>query len=401
MMKWQANEDQWVWIQANAQVGCRNGSSEYVGALEQAPKEREDHQKIPNNTTSLKGNRDTGDLTKHCKWTTMEKEQNCIKVKFEDHTDDDDDECFGAQEFFSSNGSLFGFQHSNSTNGTWASRNLSSSCTRAQHNENMGPNKTPKPFYHRDQRPFGSSAACSSHWSGMENCQQHPHLQQYATNSHSMEYTKLPCPLMSPEVPYNSQNMLIKTEYDSDSENVANSYAVSPSQVWMDEKSALKKPSSHFPSRVHLKAELGFNEHPPPCQSPKRWVYSPYNWQCLVMHHSNLIRSGPGRGADDKETCPQNPIGVESMEDMQGAYCCNPFYNTGFAEERELNTQVLKTLCEFKNPSFIPTIKHEPLDSPPLSGSSRNGVQATFSENTLAGSQPHKIMGSTFSQQTV
>ncbi|XP_060103777.1 aryl hydrocarbon receptor repressor [Heteronotia binoei] len=402
MMKWQANEDLWVWIQANSQVCCRNGSSDYATALRQAPKEGDNHQKIPNSTASLKGNRDTLELMKHHKWTTAKKEQDCIKVKFEPHTDDD--ECFSQQEYVSSNGLLFGIQHGNSANGTWTSRNSSSSCTRGQHNENMCPNKTLRPFYSRDQRIFGLSAACSSHWGGIENCQPHPHLPQYTADGHSAEGTKPQYPLISPEALCNPQNMPIKTEYDSDSENVVHSYAVSPSRVWTDEKSAAKKASGHFPNRVHLKAELDFSEQPPLCQSPKRWVYSPYNWQRLVMHHTNNIgRNGSGKGVHYKETTPlgpQNPICVETTEDMQGTYCCNTFYNTSFVDERELNTQVLKTHCEFKNPSFIPTIKHEPLDSPPVSASGQNGVQATFSDYVF-GSQPHKIMGCAFSQQTV
>lgn len=364
-------------------------------------REGDNHQKIPNSTASLKGTRDAVEPMKHHKWTSMKKEQDCIKVKFEPHTDDDD-KCFSPQEFVSYNGSLIGVQHSNSANCTWT-RNPSSSCTRGQPNENMCPNKTLRPFYSRDQRLFSLSAACSSHWGGTENCQPHLHMQQYTADGYSAEGTKPPCPLISPEALYNPQNMLIKTEYDSDSENVANRYAVSPSRVWMEEKSAAKKPSSNFSNRVHLKAELDFNEQPPLGQSPKRWVYSPYNWQRLVMHHtSNINRNGSGKGVHYKETTPlgpQNPICVETMEGLQGTYCSNTFYNASFVDERELNTQVLKTNCEFKNLGFIPTIKHEPLDSPPVSGSGQNGVQAAFPDNVLA-SQPHKIMGCAFSQQT-
>ncbi|KAL8165780.1 UNVERIFIED_CONTAM: hypothetical protein K2H54_055071 [Gekko kuhli] len=406
MMKWQANEDHWVWIQANAQVCYRNGSSDYATALQQAPKEGDHHQKMPNSTASLKGNRDALEPMKHHKWTTMKKEQDCIKVKFEAHADDDDDddEYFSPQEFVSSNGPLFGVQHSNNPNGTWTSRNPSSSCTRGQHNENMCPNKTMRPFYSRDQQVCGLSAACSSHWGGIQNYQPHVHLQQYTADGHSAEGTKLPCPLISPEALYNPQNTLIKTEYDSDSENVANSYAVSPSRVWMDEKGVAKKPSSHFPTRVHLKAELEFNKQPPLCQSPKRWVYSPYNWQRLVMHHTNNVsRNGSGKGVHYKETTPlgpRNPICVETMEGTQGTYCCDTFYNTSFVDETEQDTQIPRTHCEFKNPSFIPAIKHEPLESPTIAGSGQNGVQATFSGNVLS-SQPHKIMGCTFSQQAV
>lgn len=361
------------------------------------------HQKTGNSTGSLKGSRNALEPMKHLKWTTMKKEQDCIKVKFEPQADDDN-KCFSPQEFVSSHGTVFGIQHSNSSNGTWTSRNPLSSCTRGQHNENMCRNRTLRPFYSRDQRLFSLSAACSSHWGGIENCQPYPHLQQYTTDGHSAESAKPPSTLISPEMLYNPQNTMIKTEYDSDSENIMNSYAVSPSRVWMEEKSAAKNPSSHFPARIHLKAELDLSEQPPLCQSPKHCVYSPYNWQCLVMHHTNNIsRNGSGKGVHYKETTPlgpQNPICVEATEGMQGTYCCNAFYNTSFIDERELNTHVLKTHCEFKNPNFIPTIKHEPLDSTPISGSGQNGVQAIFSENVLS-SQPHKTTGCTFSQQTV
>ncbi|XP_077160745.1 aryl hydrocarbon receptor repressor isoform X2 [Paroedura picta] len=399
MIKWPATEDHWVWIQANAQLGHKNGPSSYASALQQAPKEGGNRQKMPNSMASLKGNRDVLEVMKHHKWTTMKKEQDCIKVKFEPHTDDD--KCFSSQDYVSSNGPLFGVQHSCNAKGTWTSRNPSNSCARGQHNENMCPNKTLRPFYSRDQRLFGLSAACPSHWGGTENCQPHLQLQQYLADGHSAEGTKPPCPLVSPEALYSPQNMPIKTEYDSDSENVANSYAISPSRVWIDEKSVAKKPSSHFPTRVHLKTEMDFSEQSSLSQSPRRWVYSPYNWQRLVMHHTNSIsRRGSSKGAHYKETIPlgpQNPICIETMEGVQGTYCCNTFFNTNFVDERELNTQALKTHYEFKNSSFIPAVKHEPLASPPVSGSGQNGVQAAFSENVF-GSQPHKIMGCTFSQ---
>uniref|UniRef100_A0A670JM98 Aryl hydrocarbon receptor repressor n=1 Tax=Podarcis muralis TaxID=64176 RepID=A0A670JM98_PODMU len=391
----QANEDHWVWIQASTQVQYRNGSSEYAIALQQAPEE-DCHQKIASSTTNTKRNRENLVQMKYSKWAPRKKEQDSIKVKFEPCTDDE--ECFIQQELVGPTASLFGTQYSNSRNGISTSVNPSNYCSRSQRNETTCSSKTPRPFYNRDQRLFSLSSACPSPWAGTENCQPHPSLQQCTTQSYSGEYMKLQCPLVSSETPYNTglaHN--IKTEYDSDSENIG---AVSASRVWIGENSTRKKQAIRFPTRVHLKTELDLSEHLSPCQTPKQCVYPPYNWQHIVMHHPNLSRSGPGRGVQSKEIVPlssQNSVCAEAMEAAQDTHYWNEFYNPSLVEEKGLNRQVLKMQCEFKNPSFIQTVKHEPLESSRMSGR----VQTTFPESTLAGSQPHKIMGCAFSQQMV
>lgn len=354
----------------------------------------------------MKGNKEALAQIKHNKWITMKKEQDNIKVKFELSTDDD--ESFLQQECINPTASLVGVQHGNNGNGTWSIRNPSSSCYRSQHNENMCPNKTLRPFHNRDQRFFGLSSTCPSYWGGTENCQPYPGLQQFTADSYSAEYMKLQRPPISSETLYNNglaHNMLIKTEYDSDSENVANTYGISPGQIWIDESSSMKKQSVHFPTRAHLKTELDLHEQQSHCQTPKHCVYPTYNWQHFVMHHtSNASRNGPGKGVHSKETTPlgsQNSSCVETMEGMQVAYYRNQFYNANSVEERGLNNQVRKTHCEFKSPNFIQTIKPEPLDSPPIPCRGQNGVQTTFSESAVPGSHPHKIMGYTFSQQAV
>uniref|UniRef100_A0A8D2J653 Aryl hydrocarbon receptor repressor n=2 Tax=Varanus komodoensis TaxID=61221 RepID=A0A8D2J653_VARKO len=356
LMKLQANEDHWVWIQAGTQVQCRNDS----------------HQKIPNSIASMKGNREALGQMKHNKWIPRKKEQDSIKVKFEPNTDDNEPSI--QQEFVNPTLSLFGVQHSNSGNGIWTSRNPSSSCSRSQRNENTCSNKPPRPFFNRDQHLF-------------KNCQPYPSLQQFTANNYSGEYMKLQRPPVSPETLYNGGltcNMLIKTENDSDSENIANSYTISPSCVWIDENSTVKKQSVHFPSRVHLKTELDHTEQSSPYQTPKHCVYPPYNWQHIVMHQTNNIsKNGLGKMMHNKETTPlgpQNPICIETVENMQGSYYCNQFYNPSLIDERGLNSQFLKTNSEFKNTNFIQTVKHEPLDSPPISGSGQNGAQITFPE---------------------
>ncbi|XP_061446538.1 LOW QUALITY PROTEIN: aryl hydrocarbon receptor repressor [Rhineura floridana] len=400
LKKLQANEDHWVWIQASTQVQYRNGSSEYAIALQQTPKE-DCHQKIPNSTANMKRNRETLGQMKYNKWTPKKKEQDPIKVKFEPSTDE---ECFIEQEFVSPTVSLFGVQHSN-RNGIWTSVNPSSSCSRSQCNENTCSNKTPRPFYNRDQWPLSLSSTCPSHWGGIENCQPYPSLQQFRGEDYSGKYMKLRCPPVSSETLFNTglaHNMLFKSEYDSDSENIAYNYAVSPSQVWIDENSTMKKQSFYFPTRIHLKTELAFSEHLSPCHNPKHCVNPPYNWQHIAAHH-NFSRNGTSKGVHNKDTTPlgpQNAICVETIEGIQDKHC-NEFYNPSLVEERGLNRQVLKTQCEFKNRSFIQTIKHEPLDSAFMSDSGEIGVQTTFPETALAGFHPHKTMGSAFSQQTV
>ncbi|XP_042333402.1 aryl hydrocarbon receptor repressor isoform X2 [Sceloporus undulatus] len=397
LMKLQANKDPWVWIQASTQVQYRNSSSECVSALQQAPKE-EKIQKIPNINASMKGNREHLGQMKHNKWSPRKKEQDNIKVKFEPNTDGD--ECFIQQEFVNPAVSLFGIQHNNSGNGMWASRNQSGICFRGQCNENKCSNKILRSLYSRDEQLFSLSSTCL--WADRENCQLYPSLQQFTADSYLGEYMKLQCPPVSPETLYNTNlahNTLIKTEYDSDYEDLANSYTNSPSCGLMDENSTVKKQSIHFPKRIHLKTEL--IEQPSAGQTPRHCVYPPYNWQHIVMHHTNNVsRSVLGKTTHNKETTsltPPQSMCAEATESPQAPYYSNQFYNASSIEERGLNTQVVKTHTEFKNISFIQTIKHESLDSPPISGSGQKAVETTFCETELAGSHPHKILP----QQTV
>ncbi|XP_020661887.3 aryl hydrocarbon receptor repressor [Pogona vitticeps] len=393
LVKLQANKDHWVWIQANTQVQYRDGSSEYAIALQQTP--REDRiPKIPNSIATMKRNRETLGQKKHSKWSSRKKEQDNIKVKFERNSNNE--EFFIQQEFVNPAVSLLGVQHNNNGHGMWTSRNPPSSCSRSQHNENMYSNKTLRPRYNRDQQLFGLSSTCSSPWGGIESCHPYPSLQQFTLDSYSGEYMKVQCPPVSPETLYNTHNMPIKTEYDSDSENIASSYTISPSQVWMDENYTMKKQSMEFSSRVHLKTELDLGEQFFPCQTPKHCVYSPYNWQHVVMHHTNnLNRNGVGKVVRNKEATslsPQKPICIETTQREPASYYCNQFYSANLIDERGLNGQVLKTHSEFKNPKIVQSVKHEPLDPPFVSDNGQDGVQTSLHETALASFHPHKIM---------
>ncbi|XP_016849946.1 aryl hydrocarbon receptor repressor [Anolis carolinensis] len=385
LMRFQANKDHWFWVQASTHVQCRNGSSECTIALQQAPKE-EKIQKIPNIISSIKGNREQLGQMKHHTWSPRKKEQDNMKVKCEPNTGGN--EHFTKQEYVNPAVSLFGVQHDNSGNGTGTSNNASGFCFRGQHHENMCSNKTLRPFYSREEQFFSLSST------ERENCQLHQGLQQCTADSYLEEYMKLPCPPVSPGTLYNNGlpcNTLIKTEYDSDSENIANSHTILPSCVWVDENSIVKK---HFPARVHLKTELNTQS------SPQHCVYPPYNWQHIVMHHTNNVRTGLGKAMTNKETSLldlSKSIGTEAMESPQTPYYSNQFYSTFSVEEKGLNMQVLKSHSEFKNLCFNQTVKHEPLDSHPISRSSQTTVGMTLCETPLADSHPHKIM----QQQTV
>lgn len=294
-----------------------------------------------------------------------------MKVKFEPNADGD--KSFIQQEFVNPNVSLFGTQRR-----IWTptARNLSA-CSRSQQSETMSPSKTLRPLHNR---LLGLMPACSSHWAGTKNCPPYPRLQKFTVEtSYSAEYMNLQSPLICPETLYNpglaQNNMLIKAEQDSDSENIANNCPVSPSRVWMDESRPTKQQPVHFPTKVPLKTELHPWEPPPACQVPK---HPPYNWQrSIVMNQSNTSTSG--KGVNQREATllrPQKAICVGAVEGVQGTDCCHPLDSGSVVEEGGLYGQVQR----MKNPRFIPRIKPEPCESTPLpGGNGQNGIQARFS----------------------
>ncbi|KAM9386540.1 aryl hydrocarbon receptor repressor [Phaethornis superciliosus] len=410
LVKVQANEDHWVWVQANTQLLCRSGCSEYVLAQQQMLKEEDEQLKIPNSFAGLKGNleglsynsaTETVGQWKHLNWTGVKNEQDSVKVKFEPQTNG---EGFMQEEPLNSNTSVLSVQNNCTTNSNWTLRN-SGSCSVSQR-MNMCSNRRAGPFYNRDQSFLNFASTCPSHWGRAESCQSYSGAQQRCVENYAMDHLKLQRPFTSSESLYDAafpMEMPIKTEYDSDSENIADNYLTSQNGAWQDENGLVRKQVLGYPNRVHLKTEPDLCEPASPCQKPRHCLYTPHNWQCIVANHpSNLNLTRSCKSSRSKEMapfCPQNSSGcLESMANPLHTVCYGHFYSPSPGEEKEQNNEVFKIPCEFKNPCLVQAIKREPLDSPPLSSSGQNRVHPSFPENALAGPVPHKTTECTFLQ---
>ncbi|NXL44970.1 AHRR protein, partial [Podilymbus podiceps] len=410
LVKVQTNEDHWVWVQANTQLLYRSGCSEYVLAQQQMVKEEDEQLKIPSGFASLKGNLEglsynsaieTLGQWKHLNWTGVKNEQDNVKVKFEPHSNG---ECFMQEEPLSSNTSVLGVQNNCTTNSGWTLRN-SSSCSMSQR-MNTCSNRRAGSFYNRDQSFLNLASTCPSHWGSAESCQSYSGVQQRCVENYETDHLKLQRPLLSSESLYDTAfplEMPIKTEYDSDSENIADNYLTSENRAWLDENGSVRKQVFSYPNRVHLKTEPDLFEPATPCQKPRHCLYTPHNWQCIVANHPNSLNLNRScKGSRSKEVapfCPQNSSGcLESMPNLPHTACYSHFYSPSPGEEKEQNNEVFKMPCEFKNPCLVQAIKREPLDSPPLSNSGQHRVHTSFPENTLAGPVPHKTTECTFLQ---
>ncbi|XP_071660433.1 aryl hydrocarbon receptor repressor isoform X2 [Patagioenas fasciata] len=410
LVKVQTNEDHWVWVQANTQFLYRSGCSEYVLAQQQMLKEEDEQLKVPSGFASLKGNVEglsynsaieTLGQWKHLNWTGVKNEQDNVKVKLEPHTNG---ECFMPEEPLSSNTSLLGVQNNCTTNSSWTLRN-SSSCPMSQR-MNACSNRRAGSFYNRDQSFLNLASTCPSHWGSTESCQSYSGVQQRCAENYASDHLKLQRPFVSSEPLYDAPfplEMPIKTEHDSDSENIADNYLTSQNRAWLDENSSVRKPGFSYPNRVNLKTEPDLCEPASLCQKPRHCLYTPHNWQCIVANHpNNLNLNRSCKGSRSKEVapfCPQNSSGcLESLPDLPHTTCYSHFYSSSPGEEKEQNNEVFKMPWEFKNPCLVQAIKREPLDSPPLSNGGQNRVHVSFPENTFAGPVPHKTTECTFLQ---
>ncbi|NXJ59199.1 AHRR protein, partial [Rostratula benghalensis] len=411
LVKVQTNEDHWVWVQANTQLLYRSGCSEYVLAPQQMVKEEDEQLKIPSGFASLKGNLEglsynsaieTLGQWKHLNWTTVKNEQDNVKVKFEPHTNG---ECFMQEEPLSSNtSSVLGIQTNCTTNSSWTFRN-SSSCSMSQR-INTCSNRRAGSFYNRDQSFLNLASTCPSHWGTAESCQSYSSIQQRCAENYATDHLKLQRPLISSESLYDTAfplEMPVKTEYDSDSENISDNYLMSQNRAWLDENGSVRRQVFSYPNKVHLKTEPDLCEPASPCQKPRHCLYTPHNWQRIVASHpNNLTLNRSCKGSRSKEVapfCPQNSSGcLESMPDLPHTTCYGHFYSPSPGEEKEQSNEVFKMSCEFKNPCLVQAIKREPPDSPPLSSSGQSRVHVSFPENTLAGPVPHKTTECTFLQ---
>ncbi|XP_075442160.1 aryl hydrocarbon receptor repressor isoform X3 [Ascaphus truei] len=402
LLKVRANEDQWVWVEANTQLLYRNGCSDYVVVPQQAQREDEQQLKKQNSVHGIKGGREAlicnssnetpAHLKHHLAWGKQEKED--IKVKFQPTKSD---------PFLQEDHSIFpkhfsGVQNHCNTSSGWAMKNSTSSRSNHQHASSF-PNRTDRPFYSLDQSHAGVHVVGRPLRGSTEHFQSYPVLQQHSLDSYPAENIKLESVFVTPEVLYDSGlplNIPIKTENNMNSKGRPDLYSGPQDHSWVGENNTLKKQLMDFTEGLHLKTETDINEQTS-CLKPKHHMHSPHRGHCFVpsAHVNHINASRPFKGIYNKEAaqfCPQKCAYLESMLSLQSADCLsNQFYPAASVDDKGQGDHTYKLQCEFKAHNLVQNIKREPLDSPPWAGGEQEAIQAIYQKNTLMGFLPSQM----------
>ncbi|XP_057566152.1 aryl hydrocarbon receptor repressor [Hippopotamus amphibius kiboko] len=172
----------------------------------------------------------------------------------------------------------------------------------------------------------------------------------------------VPMPPGAPCNPVASLDVPVKMESDSGSEDAADGYSVSPSQLWLGASDMAKRQLVTFPTRMHLKTEPG-SRHP---------LYSPALGPGLLGAHPR-----PGR-----ELAPGPPAHCACLEPPP-RLCARGHQPPSLG-------------CDCRAPGPTPVVKLEPLDSPPWAAHSQGGAPGMIPRSALATRMPPRDPEGTF-----
>ncbi|KAM5260040.1 aryl hydrocarbon receptor repressor [Hipposideros larvatus] len=192
-----------------------------------------------------------------------------------------------------------------------------------------------------------------------------PGMQRLAAGAYSTEDIKLrgvPMPPGAPCNPMLSLDVPIKMENDCGSEDAADGYSVSPSQVWLGASDMAKRQLVTFPTRMHLKTEPDSRPH----------LYAPH-----LGHGMPRAPPRPGR-----ELAPVHPAPCMCLE-APPCLCVRGHQPPALG-------------CDCRAPGTPPMIKREPLDSPPWASHSQGGVPGILPKSALATLVPSTASEYTF-----
>lgn len=196
----------------------------------------------------------------------------------------------------------------------------------------------------------------------LENGLPPPRGQRLAVGGYCTQDTKFgggPVPPGSLFSPTLSLDVPIKMESDSGSDDAADNYSVSPSQVWLGATDVAKRQLVTFPTRMHLKTELGHRHQ----------LCAPH------LGHSML-------GANPRPGCNLALFHPARCACLEHVHCVpEPEPPPNFCAQGH-QPPTLGRNC--RAPGTLPVVKREPLDSPPWATHSQDGVPGTFPKSALA-----------------
>ncbi|XP_068092745.1 aryl hydrocarbon receptor repressor isoform X2 [Hyperolius riggenbachi] len=400
VLKVRTNEDQWVWVETNTSLLCRNGCSDYVVLQQQIQRDDEAQVKKENNLLGMKGNREfllcnnsseSPAYVKHLAWGKQEKED--VKIKFHPSKTDSflQEETIFSKHYSSTQ------NHCNTSSG-WTGKNTVGSRP-GHHLVGSFSNRTGRPFYGMEQNHPAVHMTGRAHRGNMEHFPAYHSLQQHTLDNYSVDNIKMENAFASPDILYESGlslNIPIKTENDSEFEGRSDVYPEHHAHNWLGESNILKKTLLDFPEGLHLKTESNHNEQNS-CLKPKHHMHSPHRGHCFVpaahINHLSTNRSFKGLyNKDPDQFYSQKCAYRENMLSHQGTDCLSsPHYASTSAEDKSQGDLQYKLQCEFKSHSVLPTIKREPMDSPPWVESVPESLPAIYQKNTLMGFLPSQM----------
>ncbi|XP_035268089.1 aryl hydrocarbon receptor repressor-like isoform X2 [Anguilla anguilla] len=343
--------------------------------------EREDHLKRQASTGGMDDSGDillfncpgnsSGQLRHHTPWTPFSKEG--VKYKVEGY--------YSQEEPLNFCKSSVGGHRAHSLENPWTMR-ASVGAIRVGQNVNLAPNRMGKSSHYGKAGAYRMSPSChggrnEAYLPKLYGSMQNPEMESYCMDTVKSEngyvgHGECYDGRMLPEMP-------IKVEQDSDSENGCDVYGTPHGRAWMCKEHVDKRYGMGYDG-LQLKAEAEYYEQYSPCLKNKGNLSPTFNG-----HYQNMCAGGnrPLKCVLNKDLTQFSPQRL-SHSDHLSTNCMNSqMYTNSSMDHKGYMPQDYKLSYEFKGHSLVHSIKREPVDSPPWSGSSHGISQMPVQHNIM------------------